>query len=211
MLRRAEEEQPTGEDAEGRVGVFGSAVANLFGDARTAVAELGAAAASQWRASGIKRKEAGLAAQYRARPQDSGMAGEEALLAQRIRRQGGASRPMDGRPEQRYVALVDYAPRISIRELAADPHYQQLFQRHDVQRVTGAVTKRCLTSLVRVLKDNGYDTGELEGAAHNITIGMQNFGTANVDGVVSAGTDNAISQQPPARRSGGAGSAPPQM
>ncbi|MFD0774292.1 hypothetical protein ACFQZ2_10180 [Streptomonospora algeriensis] len=205
-----EEEQPTGEDAEGRIGVLGSAVANLFGDARTAVAEFEADLASQWRASGIEREQVEVAAKRR-QGGASGIAGEEAALAQKIQGQNGASRPAVERTEQKYVALIDYAPRTSIRELAADPHYQQLFQRHDVQRVTGAVTKRCLTSLARVLKDKGYDTSDLEGLVQNINVGLQNFGTANVNGIVSAGSDNTISQQPQAGRSGGAGSAPPQM
>ncbi|NYI95242.1 hypothetical protein HNR12_001519 [Streptomonospora nanhaiensis] len=90
---------------------------------------------------------------------------------------------------------IDFAPRLSIREAAAGTDYRQLFQLHDVRRVSGAITKRCLTSLSRALKREGYDTSDLDGIVQNINLGLQQFGgTATFSGPVSVGPRSTATQ-----------------
>ncbi|GAB3448645.1 hypothetical protein GCM10027570_22320 [Streptomonospora sediminis] len=95
------------------------------------------------------------------------------------------------------AGLIDFSPRISIRRLAGDDNFRQLFQDHDVQRLSRAITKRCLTSLADGLRNQGYDTRDLEGIVQNINLGLQNFGgSTSVNGIFSVGGDNTINQTP---------------
>ncbi|MEU8856598.1 MULTISPECIES: hypothetical protein [Streptomyces] len=57
---------------------------------------------------------------------------------------------------------VDHGPAYSVRELAAEPHYQQLFQEMDVHRFLKSVQTRTVTAVRLSLSDAGYRTSEYD-------------------------------------------------
>ncbi|MFE9725437.1 hypothetical protein ACFYQ5_18010 [Streptomyces sp. NPDC005794] len=57
---------------------------------------------------------------------------------------------------------VDHGPAYSVRELAAEPHFQQLFQEMDVQRFLKSIRTRTVTAVRNSLRDAGYGTGEYD-------------------------------------------------
>ncbi|MFJ5226539.1 hypothetical protein [Streptomyces sp. NPDC088400] len=61
--------------------------------------------------------------------------------------------------------VVDHGPRYSVRELAAEPHFQQLFQEMDVQRFLKSIQTRTVTAVRAALRDAGYSTGEYDARA----------------------------------------------
>ncbi|MGK5731283.1 hypothetical protein [Streptomyces sp. URMC 124] len=62
--------------------------------------------------------------------------------------------------------VVDHGPRYSVRELAAEPEYQQLFQEMDVQRFLKSIKTRTLTAVRGSLRDAGYRTDEYDARAN---------------------------------------------
>ncbi|WP_159943933.1 hypothetical protein [Nocardiopsis sp. FR6] len=62
----------------------------------------------------------------------------------------------------------DFAPRSGLRELTATQSLRQLFQAHDVRRVTHAIPEKVLICLRDVLKDAGYDTEQVAQVIQNI-------------------------------------------
>jgi len=83
---------------------------------------------------------------------------------------------------------VDHGPRFSLRELGAEPYYQQRFQEVDVDRFFSSVRKRVATVILDVLKRGGYDVSEFEQFVQSINVnsGIQNF-NSNVSGPQAAG------------------------
>ncbi|WDZ90095.1 hypothetical protein [Nocardiopsis sp. HUAS JQ3] len=57
--------------------------------------------------------------------------------------------------------FFDYAPRMGVRERAATDGLQQLFQSHDVRRVTRAIPEKVLVCVRDVLREAGYDTEQV--------------------------------------------------
>ncbi|MBB5122928.1 hypothetical protein AF335_20360 [Streptomyces eurocidicus] len=62
--------------------------------------------------------------------------------------------------------VVDHGPRYSVRELAAEPHYQQLFQEMDVARFLTGISTRTVTAVRGCLRDAGYRTSEYDSRAN---------------------------------------------
>ncbi|ARZ71927.1 hypothetical protein SMD11_6351 [Streptomyces albireticuli] len=62
--------------------------------------------------------------------------------------------------------VVDHGPRYSVRELAAEPHYQQLFQEMDVDRFLTGISTRTVTAVRGCLRDAGYRTSEYDSRAN---------------------------------------------
>ncbi|MCQ8771697.1 hypothetical protein [Streptomyces telluris] len=62
--------------------------------------------------------------------------------------------------------VVDHGPRYSVRELAAEPEYQQLFQEMDAQRFLKSIKTRTLTAVRGSLRDAGYRTDEYDARAN---------------------------------------------
>ncbi|MFF1460855.1 hypothetical protein [Streptomyces sp. NPDC058330] len=57
---------------------------------------------------------------------------------------------------------VDHGPAYSVRELAAEPEFQQLFQEMDVRRFLKSVQTRTVTAVRASLRDAGYRTSEYD-------------------------------------------------
>ncbi|WP_150236777.1 hypothetical protein [Nocardiopsis quinghaiensis] len=64
--------------------------------------------------------------------------------------------------------FFDYSPRMGLRERSATGKFQQLFQSHDVRRVTRGIQGKVLSCVLDVLKEAGYDTGEVSQVIQNI-------------------------------------------
>ncbi|NKZ00257.1 hypothetical protein [Nocardiopsis alborubida] len=64
--------------------------------------------------------------------------------------------------------FFDYAPRMGVRERAATDGLQQLFQSHDVRRVTRAIPEKVLVCVRDVLREAGYDTEQVARIIQNI-------------------------------------------
>jgi hypothetical protein len=64
--------------------------------------------------------------------------------------------------------FFDYAPRTGIRERAATDDLRQLFQAHDVRRVTRAIPEKVLVCVRDVLREEGYDTEQVARIIQNI-------------------------------------------
>ncbi|MFJ9611459.1 hypothetical protein ACIRS1_34480 [Kitasatospora sp. NPDC101176] len=91
--------------------------------------------------------------------------------------------------------LVDHGPALSVRELGAEPAYQQLFQEMDVQRYLKCVRARIVTAVQECLREHGYRT-EGARALQNVVVnhGVQVHG--DVHGVVQSGESAAAWYQP---------------
>ncbi|MFE2100698.1 hypothetical protein [Streptomyces sp. NPDC059468] len=81
---------------------------------------------------------------------------------------------------------VDHSPQVSLRELGAEPYYQQLFQELDVRRFFTSIRERAFTAVLAELRRAGYDTSEFEQAVQllvagnmNISTGIQNVNSPN--------------------------------
>ncbi|WP_329231411.1 hypothetical protein OG488_21145 [Streptomyces sp. NBC_01460] len=57
---------------------------------------------------------------------------------------------------------VDHGPAYSIREIAAEPRFQQLFQEMDVRRFLKSIQTRTVTAVRNSLSDAGYRTSEYD-------------------------------------------------
>ncbi|MFJ9554804.1 hypothetical protein ACIRPH_13380 [Nocardiopsis sp. NPDC101807] len=81
--------------------------------------------------------------------------------------------------------FVDYSPRMGVRHRAAAPELSQLFQAHDVVRVTRAIPEKVLICVRDVLREAGYDTEQVRRIINNVNNnhGNQVFGTQNADGM----------------------------
>ncbi|RAG87456.1 hypothetical protein DN069_01060 [Streptacidiphilus pinicola] len=92
---------------------------------------------------------------------------------------------------------VDQSPRVSVRELGADSHYEVLFQHLDAKRVWSAVAERTQAALLFVLKQHGYSTEQFEAVVQNIHInnGVQNY-NSTVSGAQAAGRGARASTHP---------------
>ena len=99
---------------------------------------------------------------------------------------------------------VDHAPRLSVRELGAQPVYQQRFQEADVNRFYHSVARRSCTAALETLRNHGYDTSEVDRILQNINNGTQNFGTINNSGQLAIGDGanaNHVVKTPPPKLS----------
>ncbi|MFE7560912.1 hypothetical protein [Kitasatospora sp. NPDC057500] len=100
-----------------------------------------------------------------------------------------ASRGRAARLRRRYRHLirsgyaVDYAPRLSVRELGAGGEYQNIFQAHDVQRFLNTVTQRVFSAVGEELRARGYDSAAFEEQAQGIT-NVNNGGVQVVNSTV---------------------------
>ncbi|MFE7190184.1 hypothetical protein [Kitasatospora sp. NPDC057541] len=100
-----------------------------------------------------------------------------------------ASRGRAARLRRRYRYLtragyaVDYAPRLSVRELGAGGEYQNIFQSHDVQRFLNTVTQRVFSAVGDELRARGYDSAAFEEQAQGIT-NVNNGGVQVVNSTV---------------------------
>ncbi|MFB7471444.1 hypothetical protein [Kitasatospora sp. NPDC056184] len=90
---------------------------------------------------------------------------------------------------------VDYAPRLSVRELGASDEFQNIFQAHDVQRFLNTVTQRVFSAVGDELRARGYDSGAFEKQAQSITNvnngGVQVVGST-VHGPVAGGAGSHV-------------------
>lgn len=95
---------------------------------------------------------------------------------------------------------VDYAPRLSLRQLGEERRYQQLFQEMDVKRFFTAVRERAFSAVLAELARGGYDTSEFERISQivnnnlNLGGGVQNV-NSNVHGNQSGGHNTNVNQQ----------------
>ncbi|MFB6892894.1 hypothetical protein ACFCX4_26680 [Kitasatospora sp. NPDC056327] len=64
---------------------------------------------------------------------------------------------------------VDFAPRLSVRELGASDEFQNIFQAHDVDRFLNTVTQRVFSAVGEELRARGYDSAAFERQAQGIT------------------------------------------
>ncbi|GAA1409799.1 hypothetical protein GCM10009639_60350 [Kitasatospora putterlickiae] len=100
-----------------------------------------------------------------------------------------ASRGRAARMRRRYRHLtragyaVDYAPRLSVRELGAGGEYQNIFQAHDVQRFLNTVAQRVFSAVGDELRARGYDSAAFEEQAQSIT-NVNNGGVQVVNSTV---------------------------
>ena len=91
---------------------------------------------------------------------------------------------------------VDYGPRVSLRELGAEPHYQQLFQEMDVRRFFSSMRERAFSAILAELKRAGYETGEFEQAVQYIFAGTMNVNSgAGIQNVNSPNSGNQSAGQ----------------
>ncbi|ADH69430.1 hypothetical protein [Nocardiopsis dassonvillei] len=65
--------------------------------------------------------------------------------------------------------FFDYSPRMGVRERAATPRVRQLFQSHDIRRVTRAIPEKVLVCVRDVLREAGYDTEQVARIIQNIS------------------------------------------
>ncbi|WP_017584152.1 DUF4149 domain-containing protein [Nocardiopsis valliformis] len=77
--------------------------------------------------------------------------------------------------------LFDYSPRRGVRELAAADGLEQLFQSHDLRRVTHAVREKVLVCVGEVLRAEGYSTGEVAQVVQNYNAQNMGFGDVKFD------------------------------
>lgn len=95
---------------------------------------------------------------------------------------------------------VDYAPKLSLRQLGEERRYQQLFQEMDVKRFFTAVRERAFSAVVRELDRAGYDTSEFERVSQiinnnlNLGGGVQNV-NSSVRGNQVGGHNTNVSQK----------------
>ncbi|KQX83945.1 hypothetical protein AB0K86_14255 [Streptomyces clavifer] len=90
--------------------------------------------------------------------------------------------------------VVDHSPKRSVRELAAEPAFQQLFQEMDVQRFLKSIQTRTLTAVRLSLRDAGYATGEYNARA-NIVFDHSVHVSGTVNGNVQSGDHARASHQ----------------
>ncbi|GAA1437910.1 hypothetical protein [Nocardiopsis tropica] len=81
--------------------------------------------------------------------------------------------------------FFDYSPTMGVRHRSAAPDLRQLFQAHDVERVTRAIPEKVLICVRDVLREAGYDTEQVRRIINNVNTnyGNQVFGTQNADGM----------------------------
>ncbi|MFD3684410.1 hypothetical protein ACFWTE_06285 [Nocardiopsis sp. NPDC058631] len=81
--------------------------------------------------------------------------------------------------------FFDYSPRMGIRARSATTRLDQLFQAHDVRRVTETVPEKVFVCIREVLREAGYSTAQVAQILQNINnnSGNQVFGTQNADGM----------------------------
>ncbi|GAA0983040.1 hypothetical protein GCM10009551_028970 [Nocardiopsis tropica] len=81
--------------------------------------------------------------------------------------------------------FFDYSPTMGVRHRSAAPDLRQLFQAHDVERVTRAIPEKVLICVRDVLREAGYDTEQVRRIINNVNnnYGNQVFGTQNADGM----------------------------
>lgn len=95
---------------------------------------------------------------------------------------------------------VDYAPRLSLRQLGEERRYQQLFQEMDVKRFFTAVRERAFSAVLRELDRAGYDTSEFERVSQivnnnlNLGGGVQNV-NSQVRGNQAGGHNINVNQK----------------
>jgi hypothetical protein len=89
---------------------------------------------------------------------------------------------------------VQHGPTCSVRELGAEPDYQQQFQEMDVQRFMKSIETRTLTAVREALREHGFRTDEYDNR-RNVVInsGVQVHG--NVHGNVQTGSHARASFQ----------------
>ncbi|MGW0786038.1 hypothetical protein [Streptomyces sp. NPDC002913] len=89
---------------------------------------------------------------------------------------------------------VDHGPAYSIRELAAEPHFQQLFQEMDVRRFLKSVQTRTVTAVRNSLSDAGYSTSEFD-ARTTVLFDRSVHVNGTVNGNVQTGDNARASHQ----------------
>ncbi|MFE7757393.1 hypothetical protein [Streptomyces sp. NPDC057429] len=90
--------------------------------------------------------------------------------------------------------VVDHGPKCSVRELAAEPTFQQLFQEMDIQRFLKSIQARTLTAVRGSLRDAGYATGEYNARA-NIVFDHSVHVSGTVNGTVQSGNNARANHQ----------------
>jgi hypothetical protein len=89
---------------------------------------------------------------------------------------------------------VDHAPTLSVRELGAEPFYQQRFQQADVDRFFRSVARRAYSAVLVALRESGYDTSEFDQILqqnNNFNSGTQVFGSVSNVGQFAGGAGAA--------------------
>ncbi|MCY9785883.1 hypothetical protein KIK06_18495 [Nocardiopsis sp. EMB25] len=90
--------------------------------------------------------------------------------------------------------FFDYAPSFGIRQLGAAPQIEQLFQEHDLHRITRAIPEKVLICVRDVLQEAGYDTEQVAKIIQNISndYGNHFHGDTNFSGnpVFQSGKNN---------------------
>jgi hypothetical protein len=91
---------------------------------------------------------------------------------------------------------VDHAPRLSVRELGAEPFYQQRFQEADVDRFFRSVSRRACSAVLETLRRYGYDTSEFDRILQqNINNGgTQVFGSVSNVGQFAGGAGGSANR-----------------
>ena len=106
--------------------------------------------------------------------------------------------------------FFDYSPRMGVRERSATTRLDQLFQAHDIRRVTAAVPEKVLVCVRDVLRETGYSTEQVAQILQNINnnFGNQVFGTQNADGMNFGSGSTAVHKEAGQGPGGGRGAAP---
>ena len=108
--------------------------------------------------------------------------------------------------------VFDYGARLSMREIATSPVYQNYFQVVDADRVTSAVQRHTLAAIREFLDARGYDTTDFR-AQQQIILnqGVIQHGGTSIIGNQAIGTGASATQNvaqttgPAAGAGGGAG------
>lgn len=106
--------------------------------------------------------------------------------------------------------VFDYGARMSMREIATSPVYQNYFQVVDADRVTSAVQRHTLAAIREFLDARGYDTTDFRAQQQTIlNQGVIQQGGTSIVGNQAIGTGANATQNLP-RRTGPAAAAPAQ-
>ncbi|GAQ57412.1 hypothetical protein [Streptomyces acidiscabies] len=104
----------------------------------------------------------------------------------------------------------DYGARVSVREMALDPQYQNYFQVLDAERVTALIQRHTFAAIREFLDAHGYDTTDFRAQQQTIlNQGVIQQGGTSIVGNQAVGPNATALQGIPKQQSGGAAAPSP--
>ncbi|MFM9441301.1 hypothetical protein [Streptomyces acidiscabies] len=104
----------------------------------------------------------------------------------------------------------DYGARVSVREMALDPQYQNYFQVLDAERVTALIQRHTFAAIREFLDAHGYDTTDFRAQQQTIlNQGVIQQGGTSFVGNQAVGPNATALQGIPKQQSGGAAAPSP--